>query len=578
MQESDSNYSSIQCATDYLLNRNESITDVDIVQLDKLIQQEAISWSTAVIARYIGGGVLEKWVSSMKERSPDLILVKNEISLVPFLSLEAIASLSQAHKSYFSHHDVDPAVVLSNDALYAKFSLDTLFIAKNHLSAIHNNDIDYAADKAFTIEEAQLISRCARIAAIHNDSGTGALISSLLRLTCFAPNKSKTLPSQSLAISLGHSIQAYPVPTTVQTLDDIIQTIRHSGVKKKLQRNLKPALRALAKRPELALEITSGLKSSKKSTAMIVNYLEAGYAQDNHFEWSTWCKQLRDSDAGSKLTQSLIWLAESAKKEIFTFMYNKQVYRNSAGNELIEPKDCIIRLWHPLHSTIQDRKCWQAYICEQEIKQPFPQVLREIGYILNEQCFSGYWLSLFAFSGAACKEGWFLFDGYIERAFGPWLVRFTVASNLYPGVKGEGVTGGVFVYDRTSSAIPLCNLPPVISSEIMRSIDLLVSISALSTNKIESHFSDKLSDVIDNRRRLLSLTFEKETVAGKICFDKHHIRAGKRAIHLSTAIETNSGEIISMPSQCRSMDKSSFILEYMIKVIRQWIESGTEDV
>lgn len=476
MQDSSAHFINSQNAVRFLSRQTTPLTKADRAQLMSLHLQGETSWSAGAIARFLGKAEQEQWLNRMNDRYHDRPLMRKEIALFPHLSLQACLALSQADV-YFLHQDTDPAVILSEDESYYAFALETLCWAKEHLSAIHDARIPYAADKAFTVEDAQIISRCARIAARRYDDGTGALLSTLLHQTCFAPGIAKTVPSQSLAIALGHAIQACPLPETLQALTEVIQTIRHAGVKKKLERNLKPAHRALAERPELALTMSAQLKPGKKSTTLLAHCLESGYLLDSRFPWQTWCEQLLNSAAGRSLAESLIWLAEPPEEEPFTFLRNKKGYYDASGNALAAPEGCSIRLWHPLHATPEARQCWQRRITLLKIKQPFRQAFRETDYPLCSDSFAGVCLSLSQLTGLARKEGWQLHYGYLERRFACWRVQFAVDANLYPGMTGEGYSGEISLYDATLSPVTFATLPPVIASEIMRSLDLLVSVT-----------------------------------------------------------------------------------------------------
>lgn len=569
MQDYHSPFASTENAARYLSQLTIPLTDADTAQLTALHKQGEASWSAGVIARYLGNTELQQWFNIMNARYPAQPFIQNEIACFPKLGQQACFAQAGAH-AHFYHEDADPAVVLSEDEAYYQFAQETLLAAKNHLIAIHSAQTPYAADKAFTPEEAQVISRCARVAALRYDDSTGLLLSTLLRLTSFAPGTAKTVPSQSLSIALGHAIQAYPLPETLQALTEVIQTVRHAGVKKKLERNLKPAQRALAERPELALKMSTQLKPGKKSTSLLANCLEAGYVLDSHFAWTTWCEQLLNSDAGSKLAQNLIWQALPPEGKPFSFMVGKKGYHDAQGQKLPEPADCAIRLWHPLHVAAEERKCWQQHIRTQKMTQPLRQVFREIGYTLNSAGFAGYWLSLSPFTALARKEGWQLDYDHIERRFGPWRVQFTVAAHLYPGVAGEGLSGEITVYDDASSSVTLDSLPPVVSSEIMRAVDLLISIAALSAHTESEVRFTHVSDAIASRKECLSLRFEPEIANGKLVLDTRHARAGERAIHLVTMLETQSGQVLPQPAPLTAPTDDDFIMRHIIATIEAW--------
>lgn len=569
MQDYRSPFASTENAARYLSQLAIPLTDADITQLTALHRQGEANWSSGVIARYLGDTELQQWLNAMNARYPTQPFMKNEIARFPQLGQQACFALAGAH-AHFYHEDADPAVVLSEDEAYYQFALETLLAAKNHLTAIHGAQTPYAADKAFTPEEAQVISRCARVAALRYDDSTGLLLSTLLRLTSFAPGAAKTVPSQSLSIALGHAIQAYPLPETLQALTEVIQTVRHAGVKKKLERNLKPALRALAERPELALQMSTQLKPGKKSASLLVNCLEAGYVLDSHFAWATWCEQMLNSDAGSKLAQNLIWQALPPEGKPFTFMTDKKGYHDAQGQKLPEPAGCAIRLWHPLHVAAEEQKCWQQRMRTQKIIQLLRQAFRETGYTLNSAGFAGYWLSLSPFTALARKEGWHLYYGHIERRFGAWRVQFAVTANLYPGVAGEARSGEITVYDKASSSITLDSLPAVVSSEIMRAIDLLISVAALSAHTENEGLFTDVSVAIASRKEHLSQRFEPEIANGKLVLDTRHARSGERAIHLATMLETYSGQVMPLSTPFTAPTDNDFIMHYLIATIETW--------
>lgn len=573
MQENVSPFANSENAVRFLSQREAPLTETETAQLYALLQSGPATWHTGVIARHLGDTALNQWLSDMHTIWRDYPLMLEEIALFPALSHQACFALAQAYGCYF-HHDSDPALLLSEDTAYFPFAFHILKQAQAHLTAIHAGKIRYAADKAFAIEEAHLIARCARVAALRYDDATAPLISSLLTLTSFAPGDARTVPSQSLAIALGHAIQAYPLVETLETLMAVIRTIRHAGVKKKLERNLKPAQRALAERPELALEMSAQLKPGKKSTQLLATCLEAGYVQESRFDWESWREQLQNSSAGSNVAQKLIWLAEPPDGKPICFMPEKQGYCDAQGNKIPAPTGSIIRLWHPLHSNADERKRWQQRLCDKQIVQPFRQAFREIGYSLDSHSFAGYWLSLSPLTALARKEGWYLQYGGLERRFGAYRVVLTLNANLYPGVQGEGKTGDITVYDRYSSPVSLNALAPILANEILRAIDLLVSVTALDASEpdIAQDAPLRVSGVINSRKTFLSIQFAEAIAHGQLTLQARHAAAGKQAIHLATAIETCNGEVISAPTLPPL--NSDAIMAHIIAVIEKWLAPG----
>ena len=114
------------------------------------------------------------------------------------------------------------------------------------------------------------------------------MLDELFRKVSLAPNAAKTAPSQSVSIALGHAVEAFPTPEAVATLRDVLRAIRHAGVKKKLQRDLRGAERGLANRPEIALRLPLGQAISKPQLTTITRCLEAGLALRMELPYEDW--------------------------------------------------------------------------------------------------------------------------------------------------------------------------------------------------------------------------------------------------------------------------------------------------
>lgn len=186
---------------------------------------------------------------------------------------------------------VDPAIALAGEPAHVEFSRLLLVSAVRRIEDIHNGRIAYAADRAFAPDDCHIIARAARVGALRDEKWYGEIIPRLLPLVCVAPTSAKTLPSQSLAIALGHSIEGVPTPESVHALRTALGVIRHAGVKKKLLRNIKPAERALAERsdivraaPDLGLDASGSLTLDFGPRTFLVGFDETlkPFVKDRH--------------------------------------------------------------------------------------------------------------------------------------------------------------------------------------------------------------------------------------------------------------------------------------------------------
>lgn len=115
------------------------------------------------------------------------------------------------------------------------------------IAEIHAGQVPYAADAAFATADTGILARAARVAAYRDDGWFAPVIATLLPQVCVAPGTAKSAPSQSLAMALGHAVETIPTAASLQALRTALAQVRHAGVEK-LERNLQPAEKALARR------------------------------------------------------------------------------------------------------------------------------------------------------------------------------------------------------------------------------------------------------------------------------------------------------------------------------------------
>jgi len=226
------------------------------------------------LARLAGEPTLRELRQVVSKKFADSPLRLQEYALLEQLSPTAVLALAASDAVFYhglwpateAFFKRDAAIALAKEPLYAEFSHGALADATTRIENIHSGKIEYQADKAYPQHDCALIGRAARVAALRNEPWFGEIIHRLLPKVCLAPTSAKTVPSQSLAIALGHAIEAAPTPEGVHALREAIRVVRHAGVKKKLSRHIKPAERALVERsdimreaPDLGLDQTGSL-------------------------------------------------------------------------------------------------------------------------------------------------------------------------------------------------------------------------------------------------------------------------------------------------------------------------------
>jgi hypothetical protein len=266
---------------------------------------------------------------------------------------------------------------LSEDADYAVLTEATLRHAAERIRLIHDRTSPYAADKAFTVQESGVIARLARIALKRDESWLPPVLDALFRKVSLAPTAAKSLPSQSVAVALGHAVEAFPTPEAVATLRAVLHDIRHAGVKKKLQRNLGGAERGLADRPEVALRLPADQPVSKQQLTTLARCLEASLATGMVLGYADWRSRLAEHPQAKMLAGALVWRMGDGVSVMPSIEHGHLVLRDAAGATVTPSDDCRVTLWHPCEATGTEREAWRDRLASLRIKQPFKQVFRE---------------------------------------------------------------------------------------------------------------------------------------------------------------------------------------------------------
>jgi hypothetical protein len=437
--------------------------------------------------------------------------------------------------------------------------------AAERVRKIQAFELPYASDKAFTLEESAVIARLARVALDRDEAWLPPILDELFRKVSLAPTAARTTPSQSVALALGHAVEAFPTPEATATLRDVVHDIRHAGVKKRLQRNLRGAERGLANRPEIALRLPRDQPLSKPLLTTLARCLEAGLALAMTLDYEDWRIRLAEHPQAKALTASLVWrILDPAGGSIAVLPVSdgdRPALQDIAGKDVAPAPACRVTLWAPSDATAAERDAWRDRLAGLRIKQPFKQVFRE-HYVAppderadaTTATFAGHVVAVTPFLGLAQQERWRIDDAYLTRSFGRWTARLYLADPIYPGRGGRTTTGNLGVWPAGENRpIRLGALPAATLSEIMRAVDLLVSASSfavMTEDADPSHESylrrlaeTPLGAMAEIRKQAL-----KRMLRGLdgFRFDARHLRLGAYAIHLATGRVTRDGDSVAI--------------------------------
>jgi hypothetical protein len=563
-------------------------------------------YKALAIAKHADPATRDQLVDFVRAKYADAPYALEEFTLLDRSSENALLALAlPSYVSYYwaakAQEEGDPAVALAEDPAYVQFAETILRRSLRRSEDIQSGRTPYKADGAFTVEDSHVIARAARVAALRDEPWARDLIPALLRNVCVAPTDANTCPSQSLAIALGHSIQGVPTPESVSGLREALSLVRHASVKKKLSRNLKPAERALAERPEIALRLTTDAKPSKRQQILLATCLEAGFWERFDLSWEEWRKQLAEAACAAELARSVIWRAQAPAQEPLSFLLDDSQRPPSPidchARAIQIPASSRVSLWHPLFGDDRERDAWRSIITQRRVRQPIRQAFREY-YVPDPDemrgseswMFGGQILSLVPLIGLARREGWQLAkEGALIRRFGAYRLGFSVAADLYPGVQGSGKSGDLrFAMLAEDRWLPIAirDIPAVVFSEMCRAVDLLVSVTSFAVDDPETsampltagdlgvalvrdtdagdprrdnvhprvarmkriHYlsEQNVADMARMRREVLARAFAAEIAAGRIALGQRHLTVASHAVHLSTARITRNGSPIEI--------------------------------
>lgn len=507
-----------------------------------------LPYQAYLLARLAGGDAPAQFAQVMEERHAryPMPLTLQELELLPQLAQASLLALAGSRYSGYWNRDsiggTDSAEVLADDAAYVAFARTILEQAARHIAAIHDGSVPYAADAAFATPDSPVLARAARVASYRDDAWFRPVITVLLPLACVAPGAAKSAPSQSLAMALGHAVETIPTPESLLALRTALAQVRHAGIRKKLERNLKPAERALAERPDIAWRVGMPGPMGKRRQAMLARRLEAGYASEVWFGLEQW-RALRDDADIDAVARALVWRTGGGQ----AFMLDGERGIDAQGQPVELPEQGEIGLWHPLHGSSEQRAAWQALVAQRRVRQPLRQVYREIYEPPGDGSapFTGYQLSLPTLLGLARREGWRLDgDEGLSRQFGAWRVLLRIEGRMYPGAGGACTSNGL-------APAQMKPMAPVAYSEACRAVDLLVSASALALVEEEQSVQREerlfyLANLAPGpmagmRRTVLRQVFAQQIEAGRMVLELRHLTVGRHAIHLVTGRITLDG-------------------------------------
>ncbi len=234
------------------------------------------------------------------------------------------------------------------------------------------------------------------------------------------------------------------------------------------------------------------------------------------------------------------------KSDVYIGMLTSEGIRLLSGDIISLAPMTALKIAHPYHLLESGQwRQWQAYMFEHKIKQPFKQVFREL-YVINEDekgqkrslRYAGHQVNPSQTVALLKTRGW-----QISYDEGPRKVYYkeNIVASLYaqadwftPAEIEAPAIEGVYFYNRlTGKSIVLDDIPAAIFSEIMRDIDLVVSVAHVGGVDPEASHStvEMRAVIVEELTKLLKLTNvevkkQHALIEGKLASYSLHLGSG----------------------------------------------------
>jgi Domain of unknown function (DUF4132) len=282
----------------------------------------------------------------------------------------------------------------------------------------------------------------------------------------------------------------------------------------------------------------------KKTLSIQRDRLDKLYVTPRSWDLATWRDRYLHHPLLSQLTRRLIWNFETDGKTRSGIWFE--------GN-LIDPSGATIEgltdshrvtLWHPIDSTIAEVLAWRLWLEDRAIVQPFKQAHREVYLLTDAERVTNNYSNRFAahiirqhqFANLCRQRGWnFSLIGGFDSHSTPIcdLPQWNFSVEFWVDAAANELSDSyIYLYlstdrvrfcDRVSrEPLNLDTIPPLIFSEVMRTVDLFVGVCSVGNDpnwvnggyaQIDNYWQDysfgELGTSAQLRRELLSRLIPK---------------------------------------------------------------------
>jgi Domain of unknown function (DUF4132) len=318
----------------------------------------------------------------------------------------------------------------------------------------------------------------------------------------------------------------------------------------------------------------------KKTLSIQRDRLDRMYLVPRSWDFATWRDRYLNHPLLSQLTDRLIWRFEHAEKVQIGIWFEGK-FIDATGTELAGIGDTDrVTLWHPIDSTIAEVLAWRLWLEAHAFVQPFKQAHREVYLLTDAERVTNNYSNRFAahiirqhqFASLCRQRGWnaSLIGGFDSDCLPTCdLPQWDLQIEFWVDVASNELSDSSIYLYLSTDQVRFCDrvsreprnldtIPPLVFSEVMRTVDLFVGVCSVGNdpnwvNGGLAHLNDywqsysfgELGVTAQLRRELLARLIPKLKIRDCCSFaDRYLIVSGE----LNTYhIHLGSGNILMEP-------------------------------
>jgi len=274
-------------------------------------------------------------------------------------------------------------------------------------------------------------------------------------------------------------------------------------------------------------------------------------------------------------SRRLVWLVGEVP-----VIWRRDALRGLGDAQVPLEDEATVRLWHPTDAAVEELLVWRDWLASEQLEQPFPQVWREVFRpeapdATQDQRFRGCVVRQSVVRNLLQQRSWiYMLQGYWDSHNAPArqldVFKLTAefdadplrhridASYIYNYLALDGVR----FYPHGQEPTRLGDVPPMVFSEVLRDVDLFVSVAGLSpkntpdlagfANHTPAARIAQLYPVSDARKGVLAVAIHNTSLRGHaaVLDDALEVLGADGVsyrIHIgSAAVSTVSGDAVKV--------------------------------